>query len=86
MNALLGALSETPVVVTHIVGSGIPTSEFVATQPAGWVGALTSSKFSVQGGSGARLGIGVGLVTGVGDGVPPGVAVVIGMPLESVMG
>src|SRR5436853_2019353 len=64
--ALLGALSDIAVVVTHITPS--PGSGFDATQPGGNAGAVTLSQFSVHGGAGE----GVGLTDGEGDGVAAG--------------
>src|SRR5262249_20713951 len=62
MKALLGALSDIDVVVTHSVPS--PGSGFDATQPGGSAGAVTLSQFSTHGAA-----EGVGLADGEGDGV-----------------
>src|SRR5436190_9987760 len=83
IKALLGALSELSVVVTHRVPS--PGSGFVAVQPVGNAGAVTESQFSTQGtGDPAAVAVAVGVgdvppgvdvavAVAVGDGVPPGV-------------
>lgn len=74
--AQLGALLGCETEVTHRGGG---PSAFDAVQPAGRAGAVTPSKFSVQGPDGgvgvgvAPGGVGVGVAPGgVGDGVPPG--------------
>src|SRR5258707_5887797 len=72
IKALLGALSEVSVVVTHRVPS--PGSGFVAVQPVGNAGAVTESQFSTHGtGDPAAVAVAVG----VGDDVPPGVNVAV---------
>src|SRR5450759_1033204 len=64
MKASLGALSGVMVEVTHMMP--LPGSGFVAVQPAGNAGAITSSKFSTQGPDGLGLADGVGVgVAGV---------------------
>src|SRR6266403_2501249 len=68
--ALLGALSEVTVVVTHMVPS--PGSGLVAVQPAGNAGAVTPSQFSTQV---PPPGVAVAVAVGVATGVPPAVAV-----------
>ena len=73
MKTLLGALSDIAVVVTHIAPS--PGTGFVAIQPGGNAGAVTLSQFSMHGAA-----EGVGLAEGDGDGVPPTVAVGVGVP------
>src|SRR5438105_4001428 len=67
MKALLGALSDIAVVVTHMTPS--PGSGLNALQPGGNAGALTESQFSTQGSDGVGLG--------VPPGVPPGVDVAV---------
>ena len=66
-NALLGALSELAVVVTHVGGSPVTN---VAVHPVGNAGGATESKFSVHC-PGAALGLGatvaVAVAVGVGD-------------------
>src|SRR5436190_9913650 len=79
IKALLGALSEVSVVVTHRVPS--PGSGFVAAHPAGNAGAVTESQFSTHGtGDPAAVAVGVGdtppgvnvaVAVAVGTGVPP---------------
>ena len=70
--ASLGGLAGVMVEVTHITPS--PGSGFVAVQPAGNAGAITSSKFSTQGPDGLGLAEGAGV--GVGE-APPGVNVAV---------
>ena len=70
--ASFGAVSGVTVEVTHRIPSS--GSGFVATQPGGSAGAITSSKFSTQGPEGLGLadgdGVGVaGVLLGVGVGV-----------------
>src|SRR5215210_5898987 len=86
-NALLGALSELAVVVTHVGGS--PETR-VAVHPDGNAGGVTESKFSSHcpGGTlglgatvAVAVAVGAGVPGGVGDGVPDGgVTVGAGVP------
>src|SRR5204862_7398211 len=68
--ALLGALSEVTVVVTHMVPS--PGSGLVAVQCGGNAGAVTPSQFSTQGPP--PPGVAVAVAVDVGPGVRPRVA------------
>src|SRR5438034_11493478 len=76
IKALLGAVSEVTVVVTHMTPS--PGSGFDALQPGGNAGAVTESQFSTQGSDGVGLGdppgvppgVDVAVAVGVGDGPP----------------
>src|SRR5712671_5713731 len=60
IKALLGAVSEVTVVVTHMVPS--PGSGLVAVQFGGNAGAVTSSQFSTHGPDGVGLGVPPGAV------------------------
>ena len=74
--ALLGAVSEVTVVVTHMVPS--PGSGFEATHPGGSAGAVTLSQFSTHGPPGVGVGVGAGV------GVPLGVVVAVGVGVAPV--
>src|SRR5207248_9695823 len=74
--ALLGAVSEVTVVVTHMVPS--PGSGLVAVQPAGNAGAVTPSQFSIHVPS--PPGVAVAVAVAVGPGVPLGLGEGTGPP------
>src|SRR5450631_2716554 len=58
-------------VVGEVTQSGVGPTAFVATQPAGNVGAVTPSKFSMQVSGGVGVGVAVGVGNGVGEGIAP---------------